>query len=198
MDTTSTALLTYIALPTLFYYYNRKTPASQDDRQMALFALSLALGVLTGYLLADRAFGFLAPPAFLLPAVTGTAASIAGPKFAQNRKIYLGATVGGAVGIYLALGILTAQFGLLYLAYVALLAVATFANLQILLGKAKAGGRMDLVQSQLTGILSSVLVQSVALIVLGYSVDRQRENARLEAARLQGQAQGAPATKTKA
>lgn len=90
-DTRIAVGLCYGLLPAYAYIKCRKDATlSPEDRRMMLLALSLGIGVFSGHLLSECYFGLMTPPQFILPAVIGFSAAIIGPKFTNDRKLFLG------------------------------------------------------------------------------------------------------------
>jgi len=131
-DTWLSLALTYGVLPAFVFLQLRKVQMTEVEREQVVLLGSVVEGLLVGALFSHRYANTHGPPVFLLPLIVGLLAHFAGAKeqVAGNRRVFLGALVGGAMIVYLVYGMLV-NFTGAYLMSVLILGAAAAVDLQL-------------------------------------------------------------------
>jgi len=131
-DNWTALLLTFVAFPAFVFLNLRKVQMSEPEREQVVLFGSVAEGALVGALFSNRYATIYGPPLFLLPLLIGLIAHVAGGKeqVTGNRRVFLGALVGGALFGYVVFGFVF-NFNFSYILSVAILGAAAAADLQL-------------------------------------------------------------------
>jgi len=155
-DTWIAVLLTFVALPAVVFLNLRKVERSETEREQLVLFGSVAEGVMIGALFSNRFATIYGPPVFLLPLCIGLLAHYAGTKdqVAGNRRVFLGALVGGAVAGYVIYGFVF-NFNFSYILSVAILGAAAVADLQLKLASIQRGDSSPQLEQWKTVVIMS-------------------------------------------